>query len=121
MITRDQYRIRAPITKPGYGEPERLKPAHTCDPPGMVERCLNCPVPANQCRGQCESVHHEAKDPREKAPLARVAQMIQDGWSDAAICRELGITPATLQTKRSKCYGARLLDKCKYGRKTQSI
>lgn len=33
-----------PATRPGYGEPEPLKPVSTMDSPENVAICLRCPV-----------------------------------------------------------------------------
>lgn len=118
MITQNPYHTGG-YTKPGYGEPEPLKPVSTIDSPEAVERCLNCRVPSERCSGQCYGMQfRQAGSGRPlKAPLERVAKMVRDGWADSAICRELGIAPKTLEWKKSQCYTAGLLEKCGSHRK----
>lgn len=79
--------------------------------PENIDRCLNCTVPPELCCGQCEDTvfGYAGRGRPAKATLERVAQFVWDGWTDNAICRELGIAKDTLHKKKWLCRKAGLL------------
>lgn len=106
-------------TKPGYGEPEPLKPAQTMDSPENVATCLNCRL--GQCYMNSHACPLRGKIPakRRRATWAELAArdksvlaLTTAGWSGADIQRELGITGAALKEsmKRLKRKGGDQLD-----------
>lgn len=112
MITKSPYKHTPGLGKVQMSEP--LVPVRPRDKQDNIDRCLTCTVPARYCKGQCDGMTAQPGRGRPtKAPLERVAQMVRDGWTDSAICREFGITPGTLAHKKQECRDKGLLYKCR--------
>lgn len=113
MITQQPYKYtRGSKAFGGDTKPLVAEQPVTYDTPENVNRCLSCKIPPDQCNGNCEKEPRPGKEGRGqpmRAPVERVAQMIRDGWTDAAICQELGIALNTLIKKKSMCRRAGLL------------
>ena len=102
-----------PPTKPGYGEPEPVKPISTMDAPENVAVCLDCPLP--KCRseypvcplyGKKPSVTGRSRKTKREKALERdgkIRDLINAGWvNNDAICEELGIGKSTLSAAKKR-------------------
>lgn len=96
-----------PVTKPGHGQPEPLKPVHTYDKQENIDICTECTVP--NCRPMslsCPLCKREKSRVRaEKAAErdARVRDLINAGWVSAeAVCEELHISKTTFYHSRKR-------------------
>lgn len=90
----------------GDPRPMKQEEINTYDEPQNIIRCLNCTIPPEECSGTCEAEPRSGREGPgrpQKAPVERVAQMVRDGWTDKAICRELGISKSTLMGKKTEC------------------
>lgn len=89
---------RGGITKPGYGEPEPLKPVFPYDTQENIDKCLCCTMetckPCScECPINCKSSDVGRKKQNRRGGDERVLAMIQRGWVNIdAICEELGIS-----------------------------
>lgn len=85
-----------PAIKPGYGNPEPLKPAQTYDFRENVEICLNCPLPACSTTSHSCPLYGTGPAGKQKGGLQagdiKICDMIRAGWRDEPLCRELGIS-----------------------------
>lgn len=85
------------ITKPGYGDPKPPKPVRTCDPPEVIDMCLNCPVEGGCDMKSKECLLRKKGGGKRAAEIAErdenVLKLIKSGWINIdAICEELGIS-----------------------------
>lgn len=90
-----------PVTKPGYGEPEPVKPVSTLDSPENVATCLNCSLPScHMNRSSCPLYGKKPLIKKGKARIKsdellkrdqRIREMLNSGWRNKAICQELKI------------------------------
>lgn len=96
-----------PVTKPGHGQPEPLKPAHTCDTPENMAVCLVCTLP--ECCPMslgcplCKREKSHVRADKAAARDAKIRDLINAGWVSAeAICEELNISKTTLYISRKR-------------------
>lgn len=108
MIAESHWFAR-PATKPGYGDPEPVKPVSTRDAPENVETCLDCPLP--KCRMDLPACPLWGKGPKKSRRQSRselverdkaVRDLIAAGWKGADICKKLGIGMSALEASRRR-------------------
>lgn len=100
-----------PVTKPGYGEPEPVKPVSSMDSPENVTTCLSCTLP--KCRMGLSVCPLYGKGPPAKkdrravkSELMERDKVVRDlvaaGWEGADICKKLGIGRSALKASRQR-------------------
>lgn len=93
-----------PVTKPGYGEPEPVKPVSTMDSPENVETCLNCSVPGG-CRAELSicPLRNSGRSKKIQERYNKIRDLINAGWVNAdAICEEAGVTKWVYNSTRRR-------------------
>lgn len=99
-----------PATKPGYGDPEPVKPVSTMDSPENVEACLNCPL--SKCQMNLSICPLWGKGPARKGRRAVRAELIERdravrdlmmaGWKSSDIREKLGVGKSALEASRRR-------------------
>lgn len=96
-----------PVTKPGHGQPEPLKPVHTYDKQENIDICTECTVP--NCRPMslscplCKREKSRVRAEKIAERDARTRDLINAGWVSAeAICEELHISKTTFYHSRKR-------------------
>lgn len=92
MTTGDPYGI-GHYERPGRElRPWKSERINTNDPMEMVERCLSCEVPPEQCKGACNGRYGKIRERQIK----ELAGIVYNGGTDRVAMEKLGLSKCKL-------------------------